>query len=211
MTTSNEQVTKLPLVKRIILAMRGGVGAGISAVVVLLIIVLVVVLSLGAFMGGMMVGAGHERGMQKKMVADLRQARTDEAKAKAELTDVQKKLADQEAMAIAQQNDVKILKEQVEQAKLEHDAMEKVLAEIRDGLQAGDGKADPKLKKVEKAVESAKLKFGNSECNLANGNVSSKQDVKCLDLRNEIDSMNAAPGGYGDKNDKKPATTGNGK
>jgi septal ring factor EnvC (AmiA/AmiB activator) len=205
MTTSNEQVTKLPLVKRVILALRGGVGEGLSAVVVLLAVVLVVVLALGAFMGGMMVGASHTRGLQQKMVADLRQARTDLTKAKADLAEAEKKIADNEAQAIAQQNDVKILKDQVQQAKLEHDAMEKVLADIRDGLQASDAKDDSKLKKVAKVVDSAKVKFGNSECNLANGTVNSKQDVKCLDLRNAIDTMNAAPGGYEDKKAKPAA------
>ncbi|GAB3248031.1 hypothetical protein [Chitinimonas naiadis] len=196
MTTSNEQVAKLPLMKRIVLAVRGGVGGGISAVLVLLLILLVIAGVVGGLLGGMALATKRNQAAEQNLIAIAKSAKLAQAKLGKEKAELEHELETVKEQASMQAKDLTQLKEDLERAKIERETMDKVLQEIRASIQAGGSSP-----KVEKAVKGAMLKFGDKECELQGGAIKSKEDVKCLNLRGAIDAMNSKPGGYDSKAD----------
>lgn len=190
MTTSNEQAAKLPLIKRIVIALRGGVSGGISAVVVVILIVLMIALGIAGFVGGFAVATKRNQAIAQNQFNQTRLAKQAAAKLAGEKAELQKQLATLQEQGGSAQETITQLKADLEKAKIEHDAMDKVLTEIKESLESNAGKAE-KADKVQKMVNGATLKFGNRECDPDKGSaVSSKQDVKCLNLREAIDAMN---------------------
>ncbi|MBV8658588.1 MAG: hypothetical protein JO142_12255 [Burkholderiales bacterium] len=208
MTTSNEQAAKLPLIKRLVIAVRGGVGGGLSAVLIVALVGLAVLLGLGGFFGGVAMATKRHQMALHAMGTQLHDAKAALAKLQAAHEDTLKQLADQKSMSDAKQAETQQLREQITELKAEKEAMDKVLTEIHDSLSAPEG-GKSKAKDVDKVVQGARLKFGNSECNMQGSAVSSKKDVDCLNLRDAIGAMNGKPGGYSDPNakpgDSKPA------
>lgn len=208
MTTSNEQAAKLPLIKRIVIALRGGVGGGISAVVVVLMIVLMIALGTVGFLGGLAVATKRNQAIALNQAKAMQEARAAHAKLAAENAELQKQLADQKTQGAGAQDTITQLKAELEKDKIERDAMNKVLDEIKESLQAAGSKGE-KNDKVQKAVNGAMLKFGKSECDLQQGSaVSSKQDLKCLNLREAIDAMNGKGGKDAPKTPPPPKSPG---
>jgi uncharacterized protein YlxW (UPF0749 family) len=190
MNTATEPAAKLPLIKRIVLMTRGLSGEGGSSIIVIILLVLCVIGCVFGFVGGLAIGTKHAQSNQQKLAAEVRAAKESMSKLASEKSEL-KRLSDEQAEKIGfEESDIEQLKEQVAKAKLEHEAMEKVLADIRDSLHEADAPKDGKTAKVAKAVQGAMLKFGSSECPLNKDGVSSKQDVKCMNLREAIDAMN---------------------
>ncbi|HEY9101797.1 hypothetical protein [Chitinimonas sp.] len=209
MTTSNEQAAKLPLMKRIVLAVRGGVGGGVSAVLVLLLILLLIAGVVGGFIGGIALATKRNQQAEQNLIAIAKNAKLAQAKLSKEKAELEHELEAAKDQSAMQAKDLTQLKEDLERARIERETMDKVLQEIRTSIQAGG--ASPK---VAQAVKGAMLKFGNNECELKGDTVKSKDDVKCLNLRGAIDAMNSKPGGYSDKKaeaakaaESKPAET----
>lgn len=198
MTTSNEQVAKLPLMKRIVLALRGGVPNGVSAMLVVLLIALVIAIGAGGFLGGLALATQRNQTMERNLLTQTRAAKQAAAKLAEEKAQLQTQLEEAKTLQEAKDKDVATLKEQLALAKLEKEALDKVLQDIRTSL-TGTGS------KAEQAVKGALLKFADKECELQGGAIRSKEDVKCLNLRDAIGAMNSGPGGYEDK-PAKPAT-----
>lgn len=197
MTTSNEQVAKLPLMKRIVLAVRGGVPSGLSAVLVIVLLILVIAIGVGGFLGGLALATKRNQNQERNLITQTKDAKSAESKLAHEKAELEKTIEEMKTQSDARKKDMDLLKEQLARAKLERETMDKVLAEIRDSLSgaAAGAKAD----KVEKVVKGAMLKFGGKECDLSGGAVKSKEDVQCLNLRESIDAMNEKPGGYAGK------------
>ena len=195
MTTSNEQAAKLPLIKRLVIAVRGGVGGGLSAVLVVVLVGVAILLGIGGFMGGAVVATKRSQMTLHAMGTQLHDAKLALAKLQAAHEDTLKQLEDQKSMSAAKQAETQQLREQITVLKAEKEAMDKVLAEIHDSLSAPEG-GKSKAKEVDKVVQGARLKFGNSECNMQGSAVTSKKDVDCLNLRDAIGAMNGKPGGY---------------
>lgn len=197
MTTSNEQATKLPLMKRIVLAVRGGVPSGLSAMLVVLLLALVVAIGAGGFLGGLALATKRNQTMERNLLTQTRNAKHETAKLAKEKAELEHGIEELKEKAEMQLKDMATLKEQLDRAVIERETMEKVLAEIRDSLSTTGGNS-----KAEKVLKGALLKFGDKECALEGGAVKSKADLDCLNLRDAIGAMNSAPGGYADKNAK---------
>ncbi|MBV8657855.1 MAG: hypothetical protein JO142_08555 [Burkholderiales bacterium] len=207
MTTSNEQATKLPLIKRLIIAVRGGVGGGLSAVLIVALVGLAVLLGMGGFFGGVVVATKRSQMTLHAMGTQLHDTKVALAKLQTSHEDVLKQLADQKSMFDAKQTEIQQLHDQVTELKAQKDAMDKVLAEVHDTLVDVASKS-PKAKEADKVVQGARLKFGTSECNMQGSAVANKKDVDCLNLREAIGAMNGKPGGYDNPTkpgDAKPA------
>ncbi|WP_269533922.1 hypothetical protein [Chitinimonas sp. BJYL2] len=192
MTTSNEQAAKLPLVKRIVLMVR--TGGAVPILMGVLLLLLIVGIGAGGFLGGLALATKRNQTVEQNLLAQTKAARAAETKALAEKDVAEKELDQVKTTLAAQVRDIEQLKELLERARIERETMDKVLGEVRDSLAAGG--ASPK---VQQAVKGAMLKFGEKECELPDRAVSSKADIRCLDLKNAIESMNSMPGGYGSK------------
>ncbi|QNM97477.1 hypothetical protein [Chitinimonas koreensis] len=192
MTTSNEQAVKLPLMKRVVLALRGGVGGGVSAVLILLSVLLVIAIGVGGFIAGMALATKQNQLAVHNAMSQAHAAKKAEAGLKTEKTSLEGQIAELKDQLALRSKDNEMLKEQLAQAKMEVQTMDKVLGEIRESLIKGAAK--PAEAKPE-PPKGAKLRFGSRDCELGDG-VKSKADVKCLNLREAIDAMNSKPGGY---------------
>ncbi|QDQ27850.1 hypothetical protein FNU76_16690 [Chitinimonas arctica] len=180
------------MLKRIVIAIRGGVGGGMSAVMVLLLVVLIAAVCLAGFLGGLAVAAKRGQLQEQSLIKQTALAKQGQAKLRAEKEALAHETEALKSRTDMQEKDIATLKQLVEHARIEREATERVLAEVRDSLRAG-AQANPK---AEQAVKGALLKFGNRECELQGSAVKSKDDVKCLNLRGAIDAMNSGPGGY---------------
>lgn len=196
MTMANEQAAKLPLMKRLILAMRGGVGGGLSAMLVVLLVALVIAIGAGGFLGGLVMATKRNLHAEQNLIAQVKTAKQAQAKLLAEKAGLEKELEVAKDASSMLGKDVATLKEQLAAAHVERETMNKVLAEISESLRSGGAAANPKAAAV---VKGAMLKFGDKECELEGGAIKSKDDVKCLNLKDAIDAMNSGPGGYGAK------------
>jgi Skp family chaperone for outer membrane proteins len=191
MTTSNEQAAKLPLVKRIVIALRGGVSGGVSAVMVVLLVALVIALAIAGFVGGLAVATKRNQINAQKLITQARQAQLANVKLSASKTALEKEVAALKDEVEQKQHTITDQKAELDRAKLEHDTMEKLLGEIKDSIQSSSAKPE-KGDKPAKPANAAQLKFGNHQCDLQKGStVTSKQDVNCLNLRDAIDAMNS--------------------
>lgn len=192
MTTSNEQPAKMPLMKRVMIAVRGGVGGGISAVMVALVVGLLLALAVGGFLGGAAFATQRNQKVEQMLAAQTKAAKVALIKAQKAREELEKELEPLKELNSMQSKDIERLKDEVEHGKVERAAMDKVMTDFKDSLRASAGSAKPEAA----PKPGATLKFGNKDCDVQGGAVKSKADVKCLDLKNAIDAMNSGPGGY---------------
>lgn len=193
MTTPSDAPAKLPLMKRIVIAVRGGVGGGISAMLVAVVVGLLIALVAGGFLAGSAYAMHRNQAMQQLLTAQTKAAKAALAKAQKAKEEIEKELTTVKELYDVQSKDNKLLKDDLERARLEKETTEKVMADFRESLKpaAGNDKSA-----VKTPPAGATLKFGNKDCDVQGSAVKSKADVKCLDLKNAIDSMNNGPGGY---------------
>lgn len=179
---------KLPLVKRLLLSLRGGVGGGLTAVLSVLAVVLVLMIGIGGFLGGLAVATKRNKTAENNLVAQIKTARGEVETLGNEKDELETKLTEANAKLEAQATDMKILRDNQARLQLEREALEKVLGTVQESL--GNS---AKGKELEKA-RGAMLKFSNRECELEGGAVRDKNDVACLNLKEAIDAMNAGSG-----------------
>ncbi|WP_374349445.1 hypothetical protein [Chitinimonas sp.] len=188
MTTSNEQVAKLPLLKRVIILVRG--GGGVSPVILGVILLLVVLIGILGLVMGFAVASKRNHLVEQNLTTQLKQARGQIAKLDAEKKAHEKELEELKETVTHQQEAIDKQKEELAQAKTARETMEKVLADIKTSLEASSSGKGEKGKA--EASAATKLKFGNQDCDTQKGSaVNSKADLKCLNLKEAIDAMNS--------------------
>ncbi|MFC4159387.1 hypothetical protein [Chitinimonas lacunae] len=183
--TKEASPVKLPLAKRVLLALRGGIGSGMNAMLSVLAVVLVLMIGVGGFISGLAIATKRNKAAEQNLLAQVRSARSESDKLSEEKQQLEKKLDDAKVQIEAQATDMRLLREDQIRLRLEREALEKVLATIQQSL--GNS---PKGKELEKA-RGAMLKFSNRECELEGGAVRDKKDVACLNLKEAIEAMNA--------------------
>ncbi|PHV10917.1 hypothetical protein CSQ89_13615 [Chitinimonas sp. BJB300] len=184
--------------KRIVLAVRGGVPSGLSAVLVIVVLILVLALGIGGFLGGFALATKRNQTQERNLITQTRAAKLAEAKMAGEKAELEKFIEALKVQTAARKKDMDNLKDQLDRARLERETMDKVLTEIRDSFSGAGAKGD-KAEKVKEVVNGAMLKFGGKECGLSGSVVKNKEDVQCLNLRESIDAMNSKPAGNADK------------
>ncbi len=184
--------------KRIVLAVRGGVPSGLSAVLVIVALILVLALGIGGFLVGFALATKRNQTQERNLITQTRAAKLAEAKMAGEKAELEKLIEALKVQNNARKKDMDILKDELNRARLERETIDKVLTEIRDSFSGTGGKGD-KAEKVKEVVKGAMLKFGGRECDLSSSVVKSKEEVQCLNLRESIDAMNSTPTGNADK------------
>lgn len=168
---------KLPLIKRIIIAVRNSGGAGMLAVMIGGGLVFILVVLALTFSGGIAVGLKRNKQVEVALATQLKETREKLAKITEEKDAVEKDLGNAQSRLEAQATDMKLIRESLDKARLEKDALEKVLSTVQDRL-FGNGKGDLGKAAIRKPCEGK------------TGTLRSKEDLECLNLREAIDAMN---------------------
>ncbi|MDK2123770.1 hypothetical protein [Parachitinimonas caeni] len=179
-----ETPPKIPLLKRVLAMARGGPG------LVFWLIALGVVLVVGvmAFMGGVSMGTLRHRKVEQSYVQQTKALRAQLLKLSEEKLASDK--AKDEALSHyeAQSRDMALMKSELDQFKMEKNALEKIKAEIL-ALTKGDEKSG-------KAGGKGDAKPDNKpNCVVGSGRVQTKSDIDCLHLKEVIDAMNGVQSG----------------
>lgn len=169
---------KLPLLKRIIIAVRNGGGVGMLAVMIGGGLVFILVVGALTFSGGIAVGLKRNKQVEVALATKLKTTREELAHATEEKEKAEKELSAAQSRIDAQVTDMKLLRENLDKTRIEKEALDRVLATVQERL-FGGGKGDL-----------AKAALPRKHCEGKAGTLHSKEDLECLNLREAIDSMN---------------------
>jgi len=162
---------KLPLLKRIIIAVRNGGGIGMLAVMIGGGLVFILVVGALSFSGGIAVGLKRNKQVEVVLTTQLKATRETLAQTTEEKEKVEKELSNAQSRLEAQATDMKLLHENVDKLRIEKEALDKVLATVQDRL-FGNGKAGV-----------GKASLDRKNCDGKTGTLRSKEDVECMHLR----------------------------
>jgi hypothetical protein len=196
-TEATAPPVKLPIVKRLILAVHGKgtvIAAGVGGALMMLALA-----AAGGFFAGVGVAAKRQQANIQQLTMQLRAAREEVAKAQAEHQKLEQEREQLKVQLEAAATDARLMKDELAALRLQNETLDKLLSTVQDRL---SGKVAP----APENPTGARLKFGDGKtCDVKGGVVSSKSDVGCLDLKHAIEQMNsttrsaAAKGGPDEK------------